>query len=496
VTRPPLRLRVRDRLVIWFGLVTLLSTALALGLGYREAARAAVQEFGGKLAAVAASGALLIDGDEFAALREPAQMSSAPYRRIQAQLRRLRSANAGLRFRYLYTMAPGPQPGLWRYLVDSAPRDAADFSPLGATEDFSRGDVVVDAYRTGRPAADRHLRDYPEWGPLLSAAAPIRDRAGRVVGILGVDAPASSVAAIRRRLLQAAAICLAVGLLVACLAGIVVAWSLTRPLGALVAGAAAVGRGDLAYRVEIPNRDELGQLAAAFNRMTQGLRQRDLYKQQFERYVSRQIAEKILAEPERAFWQGERRRATILFADIRGFTTMAERMPPEEVVNRLNQYLTVMIDIIFEWEGTLDKFIGDAIMAVFGAPVSLGNDEERALRAAIAMRAATDDLCRRWEGAGGPGFRIGIGIDTGEVVVGNIGSERRLEYAAIGDHVNVAARLERLNRDYNTTILIGENTYRAVAHLVEARHVDSVRVRGREQPVEVYELLGLRAPAP
>src|SRR5262249_47456548 len=146
----------------------------------------------------------------------------------------------------------------------------------------------------------------------------------------------------------------------ACLAGIVVAWSLTRPLGALVAGAAAVGRGDLTYRVEIPNRDELGQLAAAFNRMTQGLRQRDLYKQQFERYVTRQIAEKILAEPERAFWQGERRRATILFADIRGFTTMAERMPPEEVVNRLNQYLTVMIDIIFEWEGTLDKFIGDA----------------------------------------------------------------------------------------------------------------------------------------
>ncbi len=253
-----------------------------------------------------------------------------------------------------------------------------------------------------------------------------------------------------------------------------------------------MAEGNFDYRVPVTQNDEVGDLSKAFNQMAKGLKERELYRQQFGRYVSRQIAEKILAQPDKAFWDAERKRVTILFSDIRGFTAMSEKVAPEVIVARLNEYLTLMIDIVFQHEGTLDKFIGDAVMALFGAPVSLGNDEERAVRVAVDMQKAVKDLSWRWSKQGLPEFKIGIGINTGNIVVGNIGSEKRMEYSAIGDAVNLASRLESLNKDYQTGILISEETYKAVRKITETRFVDNVTVKGRTQPVAVYEVLGIR----
>jgi adenylate cyclase len=496
-------LRFRDKLALWFSAVILISIILAVWLCYRVILPIAIDQFGQNLKTIASSGAQEIDGDALQALQAPEQMQSQAYRRMKEQLIRLRTAAAAshVPLRYLYTMAPNRKPGEWRYIVDSQPetlpdgKPNPDFSPLGNTEDFSKGDIIVDAYRTGVPTADPNVKDYAEWGALLSAAAPIRDHSGRIVGVVGVDAPAMAVQTLQRHIRNIALLCLVLGLTVALGGSTLVAWQVTRPIGALVAATRAVAGGDLQYRVNLSSRDELGQLGEAFNQMVTGLRQRELYKQQFERYVSRQIAEKILSDPEKNFWQGERRRATILFSDIRGFTAMSEHMSPEEVVRRLNEYLSVMIDIVFEYNGTLDKFIGDAVMAVFGAPVGMDNDEERAVRAAVAMQEAMEQLRRRWEEEGAPDFKIGIGINTGEVVVGNIGSDQRVEYAAIGDPVNLASRLEALNKEYGTSILISETTYQAVASLVEARPIDRVAVRGRQQAVAIYEVLRMQKAA-
>jgi adenylate cyclase len=172
---------------------------------------------------------------------------------------------------------------------------------------------------------------------------------------------------------------------------------------------------------------------------------------------------------------------------------MSEKVPPEVIIARLNEYLALMIDIVFKHEGTLDKFIGDAVMALFGAPLSLGNDEERAVRAAVDMQKAAADLSWRWSKQGLPEFKIGIGIHTGEIVVGNIGSEKRMEYSAIGDAVNLASRLESLNKEYKTSTLISEETYNAVKKIAETRFVDNVNVRGRAEPVTIYEVTGMRA---
>ncbi len=495
------RLRFRDKLTLFFGSIVLISTLLAIALSYTNSLQRLIHQFGQSLIVLANTGEANIDPDLFQSLQTPKQMTGKDYGTLRAQLLAVRAVaeKSHIPLRFLYTMAPTEKPGTWEYIVDSQSEtlpngsDNPDFSKLGDREIIEPKDVIIRCYQTGEPQSDTDVKDYPMWGPLLSVAVPIKNRRGQVIGILGADAPARAVSALRRQLWQTALICMGSGLLVVLAGSRIVALQVTRPIDALVAATHKVAEGDLQYTLPVTSRDELGQLGEAFNGMTAGLRLRDLYKYQFERYVSRQIADTILADPGRDFWQGERRKATILFADIRGFTAMSEKLEPEEVVLRLNDYLSVMVDIIFKYDGTLDKFIGDAIMAVFGAPVSTGNDEERAVRAAIEMQEAVLQLEKQWSASGRTGFKIGIGINTGDVIVGNIGSDRRLEYAAIGDHVNLASRLEALNKDYNTLTLITEQTYRYVEHLIEARWVDKVAVRGRTEPVNIYEVIRLLA---
>jgi adenylate cyclase len=494
------RLRFRDKLALWFGGVVLISSLLAIWLSYRANRRYLIDQFGKSLIVIANEGAAHIDPGVFVSLRTTDQMNTDRYRAVRQQLLTARHAadKSGVLLRFLYTMAPTDKPGTWRYVVDSQDETLAggkknpDFSALGDTEAFPSSDVIIQCYKTGKPKADPELRAYPMWGRVLSVAVPIMDRNGKIVGIVGADAPVKAVTDLENELKLTAFVCLAIGLIVVLAGSELVAFQVTRPIGALVEATQKVAEGDLTHKVRIKGHDELAQLGSAFNEMTEGLRLRDLYKYQFGRYVSRQIADAILAHPERDFWQGERRKATILFSDIRGFTAMSEKLAPEEVVQRLNEYLTVMVDIVFAYDGTLDKFIGDAIMAVFGAPVNMGNDEERAVHAAIAMQEAVVRLEKQWSERGQVGFRIGIGINTGDVVVGNIGSDQRLEYAAIGDHVNLASRLEALNKEYGTGILITGQTYHYVEHIVEVRWIDKVAVRGREEAVDIYELLRLK----
>jgi len=502
---PRINLHFRDKLALWFGGIVLLSTGVAITLSYVLSVDHLIDQFGRSLIAVANGPTLTIDPDAFKSLHSPEQMNSAAYIEIRDKLRlaKKRAIEANIHLHYLYTMTPTDKPDTWQFVVDEQPqklpngKDNPEFSALGDPEKLKPDDVILKCYKTGEPAADKTLMpypDHPEWGELLSVAVPIRDRTGKkIIGIVGADARPNPLEHLQNQTKVTALLCLGISLVVVVIGSAIVAVQVTKPIGALVEGTQAVAKGDLNYEVHIKSLDEMGQLGEAFNEMVAGLRQRDLYKYQFGRYVSRQIADTILANPERDFWQGERKRATIFFSDIRGFTAMSEKLPPEEVVSRLNEYLSVMVDIVFKFDGTLDKFIGDSIMAVFGAPVSTGNEEERAVRAAIAMQEAARQLAEQWSRVGRTGFKIGIGINTGDVIVGNIGSEQRIEYAAIGDHVNLAARLEGLNKEYGTSILITDETYRPVEHLIEARWVDKVAVRGREAAVDIYEVLGLKA---
>ncbi len=211
----------------------------------------------------------------------------------------------------------------------------------------------------------------------------------------------------------------------------------------------------------------------------------------FSRYVSHQLVDGILSDPEEIKLGGERRKVTILFADIRGFTSMSEKMNPEDVVNLLNTYMSGMTDIVFKYEGTLDKYIGDCLMAVFGAPISHYNDTERAAVAAIDMLKYVRETNAKRKKAGFQEVEIGIGINTGHVISGNMGSVDRMDYTVIGDVVNTAARLEGIAG--KGQILITSDMYEEIKYVVEAEFIDTITVKGKEKPVDVYQVKDLIA---
>jgi adenylate cyclase len=187
---------------------------------------------------------------------------------------------------------------------------------------------------------------------------------------------------------------------------------------------------------------------------------------------------------------GAKENVTVLFSDIRGFTSISENEPPERIVSMLNQYFSLWSDAIFEYDGTIDKFVGDAVMALWGAPLRTEKHPEKALRAALEMRKRLPELNRRLNVEGFPEVKIGVGIHTGDAILGNIGSEKKLDYTVIGDTVNLSSRLEGLTKQYTCDILISEATYIRVSDLFRCEFVDSVKVKGKEQAVKVYKVDG------
>jgi adenylate cyclase len=211
----------------------------------------------------------------------------------------------------------------------------------------------------------------------------------------------------------------------------------------------------------------------------------------FSHFVTKSVVDELLANPDKIKLGGEKKVCTVLFSDVAGFTTISEKLEPEELVQLLNEYLTEMTNIVFKYDGMLDKYEGDAIMAVFGAPIAHGNHAYQACATALEMQERLVGMREEWRKVGKPELRIRIGINTGPMVVGNMGSESRFDYTVMGDAVNLGARLEPANKIYGTEIMIGDGTYQMAKDSIIARPLDLLRVKGKTEPVHVYELLGL-----
>ncbi|MCB0331353.1 MAG: adenylate/guanylate cyclase domain-containing protein, partial [Bdellovibrionales bacterium] len=208
------------------------------------------------------------------------------------------------------------------------------------------------------------------------------------------------------------------------------------------------------------------------------------------RFLSKDIAERFFEGDWESLMKGTKKDVTLLFCDIRNFTSIAEKMEPGDLVELLNEYFTYMVDEIFACGGTLDKYVGDAIVAIFGAPVTDPNNALHAVEAALSMKRALRTFNSTRSKNGLFEIKFGIGISTGKVLCGTIGSEKRLEYTSIGDDVNLASRLEGANKVYGTELLISEFTYELVKDQVRCRELDRVKLKGKENPVTVYELVG------
>ena len=235
-----------------------------------------------------------------------------------------------------------------------------------------------------------------------------------------------------------------------------------------------------------------GYAASTVYHLVSERKQRLLIKSMFSTYVNPSVVEELVANPRKLALGGKREELTVLFSDIEGFTTMSQGMQPEEIVAVLNEYLSGMSAVIFRHDGTLDKYEGDAVMAFWGAPIPQADHAVRACKAALEMQEATARLNVQWRVSGRPQLRTRIGINTGTMVVGNLGGEGKFDYTVIGDSVNLASRLEGANKEYGTRIMVSEHTYDAVRAEILGRQIDRIAVVGRSQPVVTYELLGLR----
>lgn len=267
---------------------------------------------------------------------------------------------------------------------------------------------------------------------------------------------------------------------------------ISRPLKKLTRASEQIEDGDYDIKLKPRGHDEISVLTQSFRNMSEGLAERERLKDTFGRFINKEIAERA-ARGELSLG-GETKTCTIFFSDIRSFTAISEKLEPFEVVEFLNQYMTRMVDCVNRTQGVVDKFIGDAVMAVWGAPVTSGDpaiDALRCVRAALMMRYSLRQFNVGRGGDKKPIIRIGCGINTGPVIAGQIGSSERMEYTVIGDAVNFASRTESLNKPLHTDILITENTYELIKDFVLVEQMPSVTVKGKAKPVHMYAVINM-----
>ena len=269
--------------------------------------------------------------------------------------------------------------------------------------------------------------------------------------------------------------------------------SISRPVKELAAAAGRIGNGEYEVQLERKRKDELKILTDSFVKMGHGLAERERLKDAFGRFTNKEIAEKAMRNE--LSLGGENKNVTVFFSDIRSFTAMSEKFTPEEVVEFLNEYMTRMVKCVDATGGVVDKFIGDAIMAVWGAPVSAGSPKEDALngiKASLLMRKELYDLNKEREAKGLIPVHIGCGLNSGDVIAGQIGSEKRMEYTVIGDTVNTASRTEALNKPFHTDVLITENTWQLVKDEILVEEMPGVKVKGKTDKLRMFAVIGFK----
>ncbi|MBF0244449.1 MAG: hypothetical protein HQL31_04170 [Planctomycetes bacterium] len=399
------------------------------------------------------------------------------YLGIRAKLQAIKSAGKDIRYIYTYRKS---ESGEISFVVD-AETDPEEMSHVGDVYDDATPEMLS-VFELGEGVVeDDFSRD--EWGVWLSAFAPLFAKDGKVVGAVGLDVSAKAILDYEHRfLLILVVLCLAV-----CVPAIVLSiWfssRVSRPLMQLAAEMDKVKHFDLSGGHKVETRiTEVAAMNTALLNMKGGLRS-------FRKYVPADLVSELLSMGREASLSVEKRNVSVFFSDIADFTTISEGIGPENLVAHLGTYFEGMTGAIVESGGTVDKFIGDSIMAFWNAPLDMKDHAVVACRTALLCHRRSEEICRQWREQGGPGFQTRIGINTGDAMVGNMGYEERMSYTAFGDTVNIASRLESLNKYFNTHLIIGSSTYEQAQHTIEARFLDVVIVKGRKTGFRVYELL-------
>ena len=479
--RPWQRLSVR--LAAFFAAVTFLAVGAVGALTYTRQQREVEDSVGTQLLNIARVAALQLDPKLHATVDATRSTDSAAYRKLHETL-------AAIQDETLLTSPINTITGLdpathaARLVVTSSgpgkPGDAYPLAPeLIEPMGWTFGDGVA-----------RYTRVYRSQGGMwISAFAPVLDAPGHPAALLHVAYPVEIYLDRLHELRNTLLFATGVGALATLVLGLLVLRRLTRPIALLTGGVARVAAGDLSTPLPVTSRDEVGRLTQAFNSMLDGLRQRDFIRSAFGRYVSPEVAQAILESPEGLRFGGTKRLVTVLMSDLRGYTRFAEQGAPEQVMEILNGYLARMADVVIAHGGTINEFIGDAIFAVYGAPVPHPDHAERAAATALAMQAVLVEVNEEHVRHGLPAFEMGIGLHTGDAVVGNIGSEQRAKYAVVGSAVNIASRVE--SATVGGQVLLTARTLAELGALARVGPPITLQVKGLVEPLTLYELQAL-----
>jgi adenylate cyclase len=474
-------------MVLLVGLVVITNGLLTL-VEYRRCQDMLETEFHRKARSIVSTAAALLDPKLAGAIRTPRDHAKPEYTKLKTQLQEIRDFNRrkDVWIADVFTLIAAPQnPKYVEYGVDAEDNFAFE---------HHIGDVYMRAGQpltTGIEGIDRLSANLQSFqAGFNSAFAPIRDASGKLVAMLGVNllpAPYSTLNEIGTAMMAPFVVTVALALTLA----LILAHSVTRPLVILRTQIDQIGRGDF-DTVQVPAKmsSEFRQMAEAIAAMAKGLRERDTIKRAFSGYISRQVLETIMQNGELPALKGERRHITVLFADIRGFTAISEGLTPEAVVEILSEFFNRMVEVSMRHKGTIDKFLGDGMMVIFGAPLDDPYQEEHAVLAALEMQKELRNLCNQWEKSGRKPINMGIGINSGAAIVGNIGSEERMEYTAIGDTVNLASRLESATKELGLEIVVSEQTYTAIRPMFQWKPAGTITIRGRTEPVRAYSVQG------
>jgi adenylate cyclase len=467
--------------------LVIISNGLLAGADYVQCKSALETEIHRKMRSIAATSAALLDPELVSAVIGRDDESTAAYTKLQGELRKVRERNRreDTWVGDVFILMPAPQnPKVVEYAVD-------------AEENFEYSHHPRDVYkRNGQPVAiglagieklAQNLYDYQ--ASYRTSFAPIRDESGTLVALVGVTSIATPYSTIFH-VGPSTLISLAITIVLAIGCTLLLLRAVTRPLDSLRQLIDAVGKEDFAaVAIAIPPMTgEFARVADSVKAMAAGLKERDTVKRAFSGYISRQVLDAIVAKGELPALKGERRRVTVLFSDIRGFTSMAETMAPEEVVQVLGEFFDRMVDVILRHQGTIDKFLGDGMMVIFGAPLDDPYQEQHAVSAACEMQQELRALCVKWQAEGRETLKMGVGINSGAAIVGNIGSAEHMEYTAIGDAVNLASRLESATKELGLDIIVSEHTYSAVRPLFHWKSAGEITLRGRSESVRAYTI--------
>ena len=481
----------RKELYLVLLILVLLSTGLFAAASYRVCDHLLRREVHRKVHSVASTAVLLLSVSNVQAIAQHGDEAKAQYGQVLRVLKAVRDANRrdDIWVERIWTLVPAP--------------DDSDLLVYGV--DTGQGRALVnrpgDRFEVhGRPVPlslqSIHLRDNELDNFQISydtGFAPIY-QSGKLVAELGVKlgwAPDTMLGHVCRYILPPFIVTVGLAMIIA----MVLSREVTGPLYRLRTAIESIGKGNLDVAVEARGTVEFVDMARAINSMSAGLRERETIKQAFSGYLSHEVLDLIVRDGKLPELKGERRRISILFADVRNFTAISETKRPEEVVELLSEFFERMVEVVQRNRGMVDKFTGDGMMVIFGAPVVDPEHEYHAVITAIEMQRELQGLRRKWEAQGRSDFRVGIGINSGTAVVGNIGSLAHMEYTAIGVTVNLASRLQDATKEVNAEVLISKATYDAVRSQVDVRPLGELQVKGRFQAVEVYRVNGFRPAA-